>query len=111
VLSNGRDEEMERDAVMWFAADMCRVLRDNRHKPGWRGMPDSFWLEKLEEEYIELRNEVARAIAYEPEWELKEQQEFARRIGREATDLANVCMMISDHFGQLGLVDERRFTD
>ncbi len=100
---NGRGSLYESRAVYQFGKDMRAVLRRNAHKGSWNDMTLDWDRTKLQEEYLELVEELRRFQSYGG-LPLEERRAIAARIGKEATDLANVCMMISDRYGQLGRV-------
>ncbi|MGB0521439.1 MAG: hypothetical protein ACPGJS_00695 [Flammeovirgaceae bacterium] len=85
-----------RPEVIAFAIEMEKKLRENEHKGGseeWRKMPFHEAIERIYEETDELDHVL---VFIKPENTDTENKHAARRIVREAADVANFCMMISD---------------
>lgn len=79
--------------VRWFGEIMDDLLTENDHKPGWKGEPMSYLLDRLEQEVEELKAE----LETRPEPATDEAMGWRdRRIIKEAADIANFCMMIAD---------------
>lgn len=73
-----------RDEVKWFAEEMEKSLRENDWKGGWKDCSIGWLIVKLAEEVGELATMFINA-------DLGEQE-----VIKEATDVANVAMMIAD---------------
>jgi hypothetical protein len=71
-----------RPVVVWFARAMERKLRENDHKPGWRGEDAGALLERVDDEIDELK----RAVGVRPPLVVLD----------EAADVANMAMMVAD---------------
>ena len=80
--SEGREMKL-RAEVQWFAEEMERTLRRHDDRPGWKDETQPWLLDRLREEVEEL----AKILHFGTP---------ARRILREATDVANFAMMIAD---------------
>ena len=65
-----------------FVTDMAERLEANSHKATWKGMPYFWLIQRVKDELSELE----QAIEKGDPWQ----------IIREAADVANFCMMISD---------------
>lgn len=99
-----RSSKDESTAVYQFGKDMRTVLARNSHKAPWDQMSRDWDLLKLKEEYEELVWEL-RKLMFDGDMTADERKECAKRVGKEATDLGNIAMMISDRHGQLGRVE------
>jgi NTP pyrophosphatase (non-canonical NTP hydrolase) len=76
--------------VQNFSLIMEKKLSENRHKgdsEGWRSMPRHVLLKYLVQEITELQ-EALMSKQFDPE-----------AVSREAADVANFAMMISDNYG------------
>ncbi|MNP62673.1 hypothetical protein D3C76_1579730 [compost metagenome] len=69
-----------RPAVKWFAEQMELTLRRNDHKGGWQNCSLHYLHEKLDEEVSGLY-----------------QTQTDKETIKEATDVANIAMMIADN--------------
>lgn len=85
-----------REEVEWFAQEMEKILQANDHKPGWEGDELGCLYSRLREEAEELRRVLLRddvsgltAAALSTD--------VLRLIIKEAVDVANFAMMISDN--------------
>lgn len=80
-----------RPVVLWFAQQMELKLRENDHKGGWH--EDDPW--SLSHRVLEEADELSEAV--EPE-------SVAGRSARisEAVDVANMALMVADHFRENG---------
>lgn len=78
-----------RPAVLWFAHQMEAKLRENDHKGGWH--QDSEWspLGRVSEELSELKRAVGDG-------------EAPATVVSEAVDVANMAMMVADHYREGG---------
>jgi hypothetical protein len=91
---------LPRDPIIRFARIMETKLRENdSRRDGWDDC-DPIWLfERAEEEMLELKKEITMYMNHSslsPKWlSIKE------RMQREAADVANFCMMISDNMESL----------
>ena len=79
-----------RPAILKFAIEMERVLKENDHKTGWEDCDFGYLLERLREEVEELYE----CFDYSAGSRLLTQKEF---IIKECVDVANYCMMIADN--------------
>lgn len=77
-----------RPAVQSFVRWMEETLRENDHKPGWHADRNMELMKRLDQEAVELRSE------------LQAEQQNARKIVKEAADVANFAMMIADNVGR-----------
>ena len=89
-----------------FARRISRTLNlpKNAAKPGWKDMTTGEMIQKLHEEYSELRYELAKLHTVNGYTTTYELNNIKRRIAEEATDLGAVCVMITDNVG--GLKDD-----
>lgn len=100
-----RDKVLENTAIYYFGVDQREILRGNaNYKRTWKDLDLEWEIAKLEEEYLELIEELLRLRRAMEENDSEEIARTKVRIGLEATDLGNVCMMVSDLNGQLGKV-------
>ena len=94
-----------RPEVLAFALQMERKLKDNDHKgkTGWKdGSPFSTresLMNKLWEEYIELRDACCEQRYATSELSKITPAEANKNVMDEAADLANICMMLADNYG------------
>ncbi len=72
-----------RKAVTDFSKTMEANLRDNDHKGGWGACSNYFLLDRMFEEWLELRDAVR---SKDPD-----------KIRHEAADVANFAMMLADN--------------
>ena len=80
--------------VEQFAENMESVLRKNDYKGGWKECNYDFLSRKLGEEFSELCREIpGNSECGKPFFDRLDPKQ-RRAIAHEATDLANVCMMI-----------------
>jgi NTP pyrophosphatase (non-canonical NTP hydrolase) len=87
---NKRDCSPTWPFVQNFSHIMEKKLSENRHKgdsEGWRSMPRHVLLKYLAQEITELQ-EALMSKQFDPE-----------AVSREAADVANFAMMISDNYG------------
>lgn len=94
-----------RPEVDRFAVLMEQELRANDHKPGWKNDTLEALLVRALDEIQELREECA-TMRYnkemvDPEARAGRVRLTAQRIGKEAADVANFCMMVADVAGAL----------
>lgn len=73
-----------RDCLLAFACDMEKELRENDHKDGWGDLSHAWILNRIKQEYEELRRAVETGRAPEI-------------IISECADVANFCMMLADN--------------
>lgn len=73
-----------RREVRWFAERMELKLQQNDHKDGWQDCDDWWLLQRVSQEYDELRKATIGSCD-------------AEKIADEAADVANFCMMIADN--------------
>ncbi|HKY40736.1 MAG TPA: hypothetical protein VJN18_32600 [Polyangiaceae bacterium] len=85
-----------RPVVQWFAEQMERKLRENDHKGGWDADNKYSLMNRIGQELRELRA-VARKYA-ELHFGDTTREQLAERGVREAADVANMAMMVADHF-------------
>ncbi len=97
-----------RQEVASFARRMLYTLctPKNECKPGWKHMSMEELEAKLDEEYEELKHELhLLRLAQEgsvPAFIIQKLSERSKqKVAEEATDLANVAMMITDKVGGL----------
>lgn len=91
-------------SVEKFARLMEKVLRDNDHKPGWRGCSFQFLWDRFLGEVEEVRQIVERhripVVSYGRPIGVKGiVVEEARHFSEEIADVANIGMMLSELFG------------
>jgi len=95
-----KDLSLPRDSVLRFSRIMETKLREKDDiRDGWEDC-DPIWLfERAEKEMKELKDEIQMYMNHSslsPKWlTIKE------RVQREAADVANFCMMISDNMESL----------
>ena len=82
-------EKYLRPEVAAFARLMEKRLRENDHKPGWKGDDPEDLFERVHDETCELADEL-EAIPRRP-----------GAIGKESADAANMLMMVADVCGAL----------
>ncbi len=92
--------------VAAFARRMVATLciPKNASKPGWKDTTLHELREKLQEESKELYFEIDELLVKHKANTIGEKEQYQvlwDRIAEEATDLANVCMMITDRVGGL----------
>jgi hypothetical protein len=94
-----------RREVANFARRILATLNKpkNADKPGWEAMSILDMIFKLEEEFLELKYELATLdVLIESKSMTTSQLDIIRKnIVEEATDLGAVCMMIADNAGGL----------
>jgi NTP pyrophosphatase (non-canonical NTP hydrolase) len=83
-----------RAEVAWFAEQMELKLRENDHKPHWRGSDIEYLHKRLQEEVDELMYELHSPLNEE-------------RVVKEAADVANFAMMIADVARQVAVPTRR----
>lgn len=76
-----------RKVVMWFSKLMEQTLQDNDYKGGWENCSYTFLVSKLNEEVDELKKQV---------WKDCSSPTAMTKLIKEATDVANIAMMIAD---------------
>lgn len=87
-----------RESVRWFAEKMEETLKKNDYKGGWETCSKEWLLQRLKEEVDELYVEIlgkpcsCRGIADCNHIHIQNKE----RIISEATDVANIAMMIAD---------------
>lgn len=77
-----------RPAVLWFAQQMELALRANDHKGGWHQDDPLELCERIDDELLELKDSLTTCPP-------------PGRIS-EAADVANMAMMVADHFRKNG---------
>jgi len=82
---------MPREAVVRFAEEMERVLKENDHKDGWDSLDAYELLGSIDDE----RDELLQAM--DTYFEHKTPKNLAAMLD-EVTDIANFCMMIFDNY-------------
>lgn len=82
-----------RPEVRAFATAMEAQLAANDHKPGWKADKAMDLLDRLDEEVEELRQAIMRPSGYE--------EGDRAVVSKEAADVGNFAMMISDVSGGL----------
>ena len=82
----------EQELVDWFAPQMAAKLRQNRHKPNWRGEHMVALLRCLRAEVDEL--EEALAFYLSTSGELRDG--LAHQVYAEAADVANFAAFLAD---------------
>lgn len=97
-----------RPEVLAFAQLMERVLQENDHKGGWKECKPDWLVGRIRGEAMELRDLVrdhrigtagsTHRLDYRPSYS---SPTIRQEIAREATDVANFCMMIADVCGCL----------
>lgn len=107
-----------RPEVRAFAHVMERVLKENDHKGGWQQETHEFLLSKFNEEVgevkavadllarLEMLPDVVHAIGGRDTME-----RLRMHLLRELADVANVCMMLADNFGNLEVQEMVEFED
>jgi hypothetical protein len=80
--------------VAKFAIDMESVLKENDFKGNWNLCSAEFLSLKLTEEYSETVLQMSKSMKENP---FALTREDAIRLRKECTDLANICMFISDN--------------
>ena len=92
----------EYEALIKFQQVMLEKLEKNKHKGGWRGDKWQNLYLRLDQEEDEMYAELVQLDTYirgsMPEHVIREQ---ARKVAREAADVANFAMMIADVCGGL----------
>lgn len=78
-----------RPVVQWFAEQMELKLRENDHKGGWHEDDPESLVDRIREEVEELADE---ALEFER----------PKSAIAEAADVANMAMMVADHFREGG---------
>lgn len=89
----------EFEALHSFQGVMFEKLAANRHKGGWSQDTIARLLERLEGELVELRQALDTWSKAPPV--TSKEEEAARKVAREAADVANFAMMIADNVGGL----------
>lgn len=89
----GRASVNVRPLVLWFAEQMESALRRNDHKGGWHDCHPLDLANRVADE----QDELSCALQIEDEYEASVPPDPARVIA-EAADVANVAMMVADHF-------------
>jgi DNA repair exonuclease SbcCD ATPase subunit len=89
-IIEARDVLNVRPVVSEFAQAMEEVLRDNDHKGGWSSCTKEYLLTRLGDEMRELKKATldTNMVGHS-----------AKNITKEAADVANIAMMISDVYG------------
>lgn len=90
---------LPRDPILRFSRIMETKLREHDDRDGWEDC-DLVWLfERAEDEMKELKKEITMYMNHSslsPKWLV-----IKERVQREAADVANFCMMMSDNMESL----------
>jgi NTP pyrophosphatase (non-canonical NTP hydrolase) len=95
-----------RPIVRWFAEQMELKLLENEHKGGWQNDSPEDLMARVFEEAQELRDthRTADAVCDARDRLLPTETRRARRplVVSEAADVANMAMMVADHYREGG---------
>jgi hypothetical protein len=84
-----------RPVVLWFAQQMELRLRENDHKGGWHEMDPSNLVMRAQDELSELEDAVDEHPMDDDD---PENADANAACIREAADIANMVLMVADHF-------------
>jgi hypothetical protein len=90
----GRASVKVRPLVLWFAEQMEAALQRNDHKGGWHGDSPLRLMERLVQESAELEAALSGLVL--------PARAKPGRVRAEAADVANMAMMVADHFREGG---------
>ena len=74
--------------LSWFTGKMAQKLRANDHKGSWAGLDNDHLVRRLQQEFVELTEAIAKGT---PD-----------QVVAEAADVANFALMIADNANRRG---------
>ena len=86
-----------RPVVLWFAQQMELKLRENDHKGGWHKHDPRDLAHRVIEEADKLLEDAEVAVIADDE-SLSNVNDHYRAAIAEAANIANMAMMVADHF-------------